>query len=105
VERVVGVEVEVYVYKSSIDKPYRSAPVVIIFDYGIDDIRANLQFLKKYSGSTTYCIGETKLAQSLDESIRIVEERRMEKELREEVIDLWEEIESKFESDRVKKRR
>ncbi len=95
-ERVIGVKTEIEVFKSSVWKPYRSAEVCILFDYGIDDIRANLEFVKSVSKSTVYNIGERKLAQSLGESISIVEEEGLEQELREETIDLWNELESNF---------
>ena len=52
-----------------------------------------------------YTLGGEKLAVSLDNSIIMVEERNAEKELREEVIDLWEMIESKFDVDRKPKQR
>lgn len=103
VTRVVGIEGIIEVDKSSIWKPYRQAPITIFFDYGIDDIRENLKFLKQYTKSTTYCVGGESLGLSLDEAIRKVEKRGLENDLREEVIDLWEEIESKFDSNRKKK--
>jgi hypothetical protein len=49
VTRVVGVRTEFEVFKSSIWKPYRTAPVTILFDYGIDDVRENLQFIKDFT--------------------------------------------------------
>jgi recombination protein RecA len=100
ITRVRGVTTEIEVHKSSIWKPFHSAPVTIIFDYGIDDIRQNLQFLKTYTGATTYCIDERKLGQKLEEAIKTVETQNLEFELREAVIELWERIESKFESNR-----
>ena len=45
VTRIIGVEIEVEVFKNSIWKPYRVAPVTIIFDYGIDNILTSLYFL------------------------------------------------------------
>jgi len=105
VKRVIGITVEVIVEKSSIDKPHREASVSILFDYGIDDIRENLKFVKKYTGATTYVLNGEKLAASLEKAIQIIEEDEQEEELRKEVIDLWNEIEEKFESDRKKKRR
>jgi recombination protein RecA len=105
VTRVIGTQVTVEVYKNSVDKPYRTAPLYIIFDYGIDDIRANLQFVKDYTKNTTYTVDGETLHQSLDRSVQLVEEQGLVKRLKNEVIDLWEEIESQFESDRRKKER
>lgn len=97
VTRVIGVETEIEVYKSSIWKPYRTAPVVILFDYGMDDIRANLQYIKDYSKNTQYTLGGEVLSNSLEAAIKMVEkDEALIKQLKNEVIDLWEEIEDKF---------
>lgn len=100
IKKAIGTEVMVEVVKSSIDKPFRTAPINIIFDYGIDDIRANLQFIKKYSGQSVYTCGGEKLDKSLKDSILIIEENELEQDLRNEVIDLWEALEKKFDSNR-----
>ena len=105
VTRVVGVETEFEVFKSSVDKPYRIAPVTIIFDYGIDDIRANLQFIKDHTGNTVYQVGDKKLGNSIKKAISVVETEGLEDELKEEVIELWTEIESQFTSGRPPKKR
>ena len=102
-ERVVGVHTEIEVFKSSVWKPYRSAEVYILFDYGIDDIRANLRFLKTNTGSTVYAIKDLKLDRSLERSIQIVEEENLEQELRNAVIELWNEIEEGFQEKRKPK--
>lgn len=96
VTRVIGVDIEVEVVKNSIWKPYHIAPVSILFDYGIDDIRQNLQFIKDYTKDTVYSLGERKLAKSIEGAIHIVESEGLEQQLRKEVIELWNEIENKF---------
>ena len=103
--RVIGVKSNVEVFKSSIWKPYRTAPLTIIFDYGIDDIRENLQFIKDFTKNTRYTVGDTILAQSMEKAISVVEEENLVKQLREQVIDLWMEIEEKFEIERKPKQR
>lgn len=102
-ERVVGVHTEIEVFKSSMWKPYRTAEVYILFEYGIDDIRANLRFLKQNMGSTVYTIKDLKLDRSLKRSIQIVEEENLEQELRNAVIELWNEIEEGFQEKRKPK--
>jgi recombination protein RecA len=93
VTRVVGVNIEVEVFKNSIWKPY-----------GIDDIRQNLQFLKDYSNKSVYTLGCDTLDKSMDESIAIIEKEGREEELRQEVIMLWDRIEFQFNSHRKPKR-
>jgi RecA/RadA recombinase len=103
VKKVIGITTMIEVVKT-VDKPYRKAPMTIIFDYGIDQIRDNLQYIKDYTRNTTYCLGDRSLATSMEEAIKIIESEKLEDQLKEEVIDLWEMIESKFESNRKPKR-
>jgi protein RecA len=102
--RVIGVEVTIEVFKSSIWKPFHTAPVTILFDYGIDDVRANLQFIKDYSKHSVYTLGGEGLDKSLNEAIKIIEDDHLEEQLKEEVIDLWEAIEKEFKTERKSKR-
>ncbi len=102
---IIGVTVEVKVFKNSVWKPYHTAPLTILFDYGIDDIRENLNYIKAVNKHPIYYVGNTKLDKSKDKSIRIIERDGLEEELKNQVIDTWEEIESKFDSDRKPKQR
>lgn len=100
---VIGTKVKVEVYKNSVDRPYRTCDLYIDFKYGIDNIRANLQFLKDFNRSSVYTIDEVTLDKSLDKSIEIVENSGLEQDLEEAVIELWEEIEKGFTTNRKKK--
>jgi protein RecA len=104
VTRTIGVETQVKVFKNSIWKAYHIAPLTIIFDYGIDDVTPNLQFIKDYTASTVYTLGGEKLSNGMEESVKMIESNGWEDKLREEVINLWEEIESKFATNRKPKR-
>jgi protein RecA len=99
-ERIVGVKTEIEVFKSSVWKPFRSAEVYIIYDYGIDDIRANLRYLKEVTGSSVYHVGNMKLSNKLEDAIREIEDGGLEQKLKAEVIELWNEVEAKFEQPR-----
>lgn len=105
VKRIIGVGTQIEVAKNSVWEPFRIAPVTILFKYGIDDIRDSLKFIKTHTRNKVYalnCIG--KLSNSIDRAIRHVEEDSLEQALRDEVIDLWLEIESKFKQERKPKR-
>lgn len=104
IERIVGVRTEIEVFKSSVWKPFRTAPITIMYDYGIDDVRENLQFIKDYTKYTTYTLNGESLGKYMKEAINFIEVDNLEEELRLEVISLWEEIESKFKSERKPKR-
>ncbi len=103
ITRTIGVETQIKVFKNSVWKPYRSAPLVVNFSYGIDDISTCLQFIKDYTSNTVYCLGEQKLSNDMDKAIKIIEDSGAEKELKNEVIDLWEKIEAQFENERKPK--
>lgn len=100
----VGVISQARIIKSSIDAPFREAPLYIEFGYGVDDVRANLQWLKDMLGTTTYGLGNT-AAKGLDKAIQKIEDADMEDELRDTVIDTWDELMDNFEIDRKPKRR
>jgi protein RecA len=103
VKKVVGIKTMVEVYKNSVWESFHQAPVIIQFDYGIDDIRANLQYVKDYSGQSVYSVDGEKLSNSMDEAIAMIEEREAEQQLKEEVIELWNQIEVKMKSKRKSK--
>jgi len=102
VKKTIGIHSEVLVKKSTVDDEYRSAPLYIIFGVGIDDVRANLQYIKDMEKRTKYwCVDEEYV--QMDKSILYIESNDLEPQLREKVIDIWEEIEGKFKMDRKKK--
>lgn len=105
--RTIGVHTTVEVYKSSIWEPHHLAPVHIVYAYGIDDIRANLEFVKSIVGGTHYMLGENqRLDNGLERSIARVESNDgTDLELRRYTIQLWHELEEKFKVSRREKRR
>lgn len=91
-----GTRILAKVIKNSLDNPYREAYLYIVFRYGIDDIRANLQYLKTNNEGTIYICPNGKKYQRMENAILYVERNNLEEQLRENVIDLWEEIQSAF---------
>jgi recombination protein RecA len=100
-----AIAVYVEVYKSSVWEPYHKAPVYIDFKYGIDDIRANLEYVKKWTNSNIYYVEDTKLSNSMDNSITIVEDNNLEEQLKNQVINIWLDIQNKMQFERKKKKR
>ena len=90
--------------KSTVDDEYRTAPIFIIFGVGIDDVRANLQYVKDMEKLSKYWCVDTEYV-AMDKAIAYIEENDLEEELRERVIDIWEEVEAKFTMERKKKKR
>jgi len=104
IKRAFGIESRCVITKSSIDKPYRDVPIYIVFDYGIDNIRGNLQWLKDTLGLTTYRAVD-KTYQRMDQAIDWIEKNDYEEALEKEVIELWQEVEEAFQQKRKKKNR
>lgn len=105
VSQVIGTVGRVEVYKNSVDKPFRTADLYIMFNYGIDDIRANLEYLKEIKGSTEYILNETKLGKTIDKAIEYIEQNNLERSLKRTVILTWEEVQKSFETVRKIKKR
>lgn len=103
IKKVIGVETTVEVYKSTVWKPFETASITILFDYGIDDIRDSLQYIKSNMKLSTYTIGGENIGRSMDEAIDYIESNKLEPVLKEEVISLWEEIQNEFASKRKPK--
>jgi recombination protein RecA len=104
VEKIIGIRSQCKIKKSSVDEPFRECFISIIFGYGIDDIRENLQYLKENTGSTTYKVADQEF-RSMGKAIEYVETNNLQDTLKNEVIDLWSEIEDKFKIERPKKER
>lgn len=103
IKKVIGVETTIEVYKSTVWKPFETASVTILFDYGIDDIRDSLQFVKSNTNASTYTLDGNSIGKSMDDAISYIESNKLESVLKEEVIGLWEEIQTKFASNRKPK--
>jgi recombination protein RecA len=120
VERPVGINSLVYVAKNSCSSPFMEAQITIIFDYGLDDVRANLEFRKQFEVAEeaapedvvegkskkmkAYVLGDFKTTR-LPNAIKYIEDNDLQRQLRSETIDLWKEIDAYFAVDRKPKLR
>jgi len=104
IKKVLGIKSKCVVKKSSIDDPFRECYIYIIFGYGIDDVRANLQYIKDMEKLTKYR-AVNKEFQRINDAIRYIEENDLYNDLKEEVISLWESIEDRFRVERKPKPR
>ena len=103
-EKIIGIRSNCVIKKSSIDDPFRSCLISILFGYGIDDIRENLQYLKDNLGLSKYKAIDQEFA-FMEKAISYIEDNNLQESLQEEVITLWEEIEAKFVVIRKRKNR
>lgn len=104
VKQAYGISSSCYIKKSTVDNPYRLCDIYIVFGYGIDDIRGNLQYLKDMTRDSMYdCFG--KRFKGINTAIHYIEENGLQKKLREAVIDMWESVEEAFKVKREPKER
>ena len=104
VTQTIGILSECIIGKSTVDDPFRTAPIYIMFGYGIDDIRANLQYLKDMCNLTTYPTPDGKKYMGLDQAVMHVEENDLSKELKKQTIDIWYEVQDLFRANRLRKK-
>jgi len=102
VKKTIGIVSTCYVKKSTIDEPYRMCDIYIVFGYGVDDIRANLQYVKALTKDTMYDCFDKRF-HGVDAAIKYIEKYKLQKKLKNHVIDIWEEVEKEFEVQREKK--
>jgi len=105
IEKVIGIESKCFIRKSSIDDPYRECPIYIVFNYGVDDLRGNLQYNKEMTGNTVYDCLDGKTYQAIDKAIAYVEENSLGNLVKKQTVEIWNEIERKFQFNRQAKQR
>lgn len=100
--KIIGIESEAVTIKSSISNEFQKVPIYTIFGVGIDDVRANLVWLKKMYAMTKFPCADKEYAH-INDAIKYIEGENLEAKLRENVINTWETIESLFRQRRKKK--
>ncbi len=99
---VIGIRSKIVVKKSSIDKPFRECYISNLFDYGFDDIRENLIFLRDYSKDEKYTF-ENREFSTIGPAIQFVEDNNLEENIRQDTIELWHEIQELLKTNRKRK--
>lgn len=108
-KQIVGVKIEFEVEKNKLAPPHRKGFFYVVFDYGIDDVRANLEWLDETNklvaedGTASdrniilkkgawWFWGEDKIGQGIEQAIRWVEDNGRERDLQNEVVRRWREL-------------
>lgn len=105
-KRATGIISLCKVVKSSLDRPFRQCPIYIMFDYGLDDIRANLQYLKDTLELTKYWVGDARDGyQQLDMAVKYIEDNDLQLMLKDRVVEVWNQVEALFNQPRKMKKR
>lgn len=89
---VYGHELYFYVLKNHLDYPHRSGKIRLLYNYGLDDLGSNLEWLQTHGG-----LPELKgkvYAVAFPYALKWAEENNLEAEVREEVVKRWNDLEA-----------
>lgn len=101
-DHVVGISVKAKIKKNKIGKPFRECFFDILFDYGIDDIASCIDYVFELKTET----GKTKKACKIEwdgeifknrgKLIQYIDDKKQEKKIAQEAIDIWNDIEKEI---------
>lgn len=97
-----GIKTRIKIEKSSVDEPFRECDITIRFNYGIDDIADNLEYLKFILGTENYNVLGKKTSgwSSLSAACYTIEQENLEKELKDRVVEVWNAVKKAFTEER-----
>lgn len=101
-EKIEGIRTIAKITKNSLDEPFREAQFSIIFNLGIDNIRDNIEYIKNNNKLDKYIIFDQEFGK-IEKAIEYVENNNLETELENQVIDLWNEIQNAFVTERKRR--
>jgi recombination protein RecA len=88
---VYGQDVYFYILKNHLDNPRRKGKLRMIFNYGIDDLGTNLEWLSTHGGVPE--LAGKKYAAPFPHALKWCEENNLENEVREHVVERWRKLE------------
>lgn len=102
---ILGVISKCEIIKSSVDNPFRTCPLSIVFGHGIDTIRDELMYYKKLKGQKQYdCFDGIEFG-TIELACAHIEDNTLESKLKKRTIQLWNEVQEKMCVVRKPKRR
>jgi len=103
--KVLGVMSMCTIIKSSVDDPFRTAPLSVVFGHGVDTIRDELMYYKKLKNQTSYDCFDGTTFRSIEEACAHIEDNELEGKLKKRTIELWNTVQEKMRVVRKPKRR
>jgi len=102
ISNIYAIRSHIKVEKSSVDEPFRECDITLRFNYGIDDIRDNLEYLKYIMGNEDYNFFKmgNRGWGTISSACKSVEDAGLEKELKDKVVDVWNQVNKSFKEER-----
>lgn len=109
-DRAIGVVVKAKTTKLKAPRPFREWTFSLIFDYGLDNTGSNIDYLYDLRGKRGELLKDAKAIQwdelepmTRDELVQYIEDNKLQKELRNRVIEKWEAVETSIQTTRKNK--
>jgi recombination protein RecA len=112
-EKTLGIRGKLKTTKSRTPRPFRESYYTILFDYGIDDLSSNIDFLfglltelgKDKTGKKDFKVEYKDIVHnSKKDLVEYIEKNNLEAEIKQDVIEVWESIEQSIKSNRKSKK-
>ncbi len=109
--RVIGIYGMAETTKNRTPRPFRSCYFSLYFDYGVDNIGSNIDYLFNLRGDSGKVLKSAKIKwddtitdiSRIDLIDKIEDSKKMQKELKKRVVDKWEKIEESIRTNRKRK--
>ncbi len=95
ISKDIGICTQLSLVKNSIGDPFRKCDMYLLFGSGISDVMGNLQYIKKVTNASNFDVLD-KTYVSIWDAVPYIEENNLEAELRDWVIEEWEQNEKLF---------
>ncbi|MFH1684758.1 MAG: hypothetical protein ABH983_00470 [Candidatus Micrarchaeota archaeon] len=99
-DRIYGIRVLVKLKRNKVAKPFREAEIIILFDYGVDDVGSSIAYLY---GPKVKTIEWDGVEYGRMDLINHIEKNNLQDELAEKVEKWWNEIEDNLKPNRISK--
>ncbi len=99
-ERVYGIRILAKMKRNKVAKPFREAELIVLFDYGVDDISSSLAYLY---GPKVKLLSWDGQDYNRADLIAFIENNQLQDELARRVEEAWNEVEEAIKTDRRKR--
>jgi recombination protein RecA len=94
IDKIYGIMINAKAKKNKVGLPFRECDFPVIFNYGIDDVTASLEWLKEVKGGLEELEVDSKKIKDFADSVKFGEKKHLKSKIDEIVSRLWNEVEA-----------